>query len=80
MVHIYLWSMYIVLTSKWPIHDVYTCGTFRWHINIVKYLCIGLWTPHIHMVRMVGRVHIYGTFVLYLEMGHISMELGWTSK
>jgi hypothetical protein len=34
----------------------------------------------VNMVHMVGRVPIYGTLVLYLQMGYISMELGWTSK
>lgn len=59
MVHIYLWNTYIVLTFKWPIHDVHTCDTLRWYIDIANTcLCI---------------IHIHCRYIWYIWCMHMDV-------
>lgn len=57
IVLIYLLNTHYVLTSKCPSHDVHTCNTFRWHINIANSYGIVLCIIHIHIVHMLQMKH-----------------------
>jgi len=57
MVFIYLWNTHSILTSKSPRHDVHTCDTFIWHINIANNYGIVLCIIHIHIVDMLQMRH-----------------------
>jgi len=81
-------STHIIFTSKSPIDDANTRGTFKWHINITNTYGTSLWIIQIFIVHILQMFKIctygsYGTygfngiwfFFPYLQMVHISMGL-----